>query len=204
MKKLKIFYVIVFTLVFSGITHAQVFWIGTTGSAVYSWFSSPNIDNIITSDGWGWNLGIFARYGKRPYFQVGGDWTWSMNTININDEEDDIYFKDDIKFNNFDFSVLVGYEIFQKPMFKLKVQSGPFLGSSFLFSGDYVYFSNSDFKNPQFGIASALGFQFTNLVIDFEYSYHFTNLFKPIEIDDKTYQLGSKLQLIRLKIGLMF
>jgi len=169
---------------------------------VYSWFTSPKIDNDLSSDGWGWNFGFFLRYGKRPYIQTGFDWSWSQNTIYMKDV--DFSFQETIRFNNFDFSIKVGYEIFQSPMFKVKVSTGPFIGTSMMFSGEYLYFSKDDFKNPQLGIVSGVGFQFTNLVVDFEYSHHFLDLFMPVEIDGQTYKLGSRLQMLMLKVGIMF
>ncbi len=187
----------------SGHARAQVFYIGVNGSAVYSWFDSPKFDNLVTSEGWGWDLGFFLRYGKRPYFQAGFDWVRSANDFTIGDPEEPLA-AEKIKFHNFDFSLKVGYEILQTPMFKLKVHTGPFIGKSLMFSGETIEFLKDDFKNPQFGFIAGAGFQFTNLVVDFEYSYHFTDLFKPVAIDGETYELGSHLQLIALKVGFMF
>ena len=190
---------------YSNSAKAQLFWLGATGGATYSWFTSPKVDNVLTSDGWGWDFGIFVRYGKRPFIQMGADWTWSMNEITFtNGQSGDIAFQDTVKFNNFDFSAKIGYELFQSPMFKIKAQAGPFIGKSLLFSTEGISFSNKDFVNPQFGIVSGLGFQFTNLVVDFEYKYNFTNLFKPVDIDGVPVKLGSKLQMITLKVGIMF
>ncbi len=182
---------------------AQIFYIGVNGGAVYSWFDSPKLDNIVTSEGWGWDLGFFLRYGKRPYFQAGFDWVRSANDFVIGDKDAPV-FQEDIKFHNFDFSFKVGYEILQTPMFKLKVHTGPFIGKSLMFSGENIEFLKDDFKNPQLGIISGVGFQFTNFVADFEYSYHFTQLFNPVTIDGETFDLGSKLQLVTLKVGFMF
>jgi len=184
-------------------SHSQIFFIGVNGGAVYTWFNSPKVDNVITSEGWGWDLGFFLRYGKRPYFQVGLDWTRCKNRIDLN-EGDEPETMENVPFNNFDFSVKVGYEFLQKPMFKLKAHAGPFIGRSFLLSTDDYIVDNSDFRRPQWGVIAGVGFQFTNLVVDLEYSYHFSELFKPFEEDGQQYALGSNLQLITLKFGLMF
>jgi hypothetical protein len=204
MRSLKKHIIILIIMLFAGSANAQLFWIGATGGATYSWFSSPKVDNVITSDGWGWDFGIFARYGKRPFLQVGANWTWSLNTIYVDDDEDNIHFQNDIKFNNFNFSTKVGYELFQSPMFKVKAQAGPFIGKSMLFSSENIYFTNDDFVGPQFGIDAGAGFQLMNLVVDFEYRYHFTNLFHPINADGVPVDMGSKLQMITLKVGIMF
>ncbi len=191
------------TLAVASNTQAQVFYIGVDGGAVYSWFDSPKFDNLVTSEGWGWDLGFFLRYGKRPYYQAGFDWVRSANDFIIGDPGEP-WFEEQIKFHNFDFSIKVGYEIVQTPMLKLKVHAGPFIGKSLMFSGEDIEFNNADFKNPQLGIIGGIGFQFTNFVADFEYSYHFTELFKPVVIDDESFDLGSNLQLITLKVGFMF
>ena len=104
----------------------------------------------------------------------------------------------------FDFSFKVGYEIVQLPMFKLKAQAGPFIGRSFLFSTDDFIVERDEFRWPQYGVIAGIGFQFTNLVVDFEYTYHINDLFKPFEVDGQTYKLHSNLQLLTLKVGFMF
>ncbi|MCD6597215.1 MAG: hypothetical protein J7L04_05980 [Bacteroidales bacterium] len=192
------------SLLFTGNAGAQVFYIGVNGGAVYSWFDSPELDDIVSSDGWGWDLGFFLRYGKRPYFQVGFDWVRSNNNFLIKVGET-VLADENINLHNFDFSLKIGYNILQTPMFKIKVHTGPFIGRSLLFSGEDILFDNSDFKNPQWGIIAGTGFQFTNLIVDFEYSYHFTELFQPIPIDGfEHFEFGSKLQLVSVKIGFMF
>lgn len=201
-KYLIISFVALVSLLYSNRAQSQLFFIGLEGGATYSWFNSPGLDNIFTSDGWGWNMGFFARYGKKTYLQFGFDWTRSKNdfTIHIFDEK----FSEKIEFHNFDFSIKYGYNFFYRPMFKLKVHAGPFIGRSFLFSGNEFEFSSDDFKNPQWGIISGLGFQFMNFVADIEYSYHFTDLFKPVVVQDQEFKFGSNLQLITIKVGFMF
>jgi hypothetical protein len=201
-KYLVISFVGIASLLYSNRAHSQLFFLGIEGGATYSWFNSPKFENIITSDGWGWNLGFFARYGKKTYLQLGFDWTRSKNDFRIDFEG--FHFDEQIKFHNFDFSIKYGYNFFYRPMFKLKVQAGPFIGRSFLFSGDELEFTNDDFKNPQWGIIGGLGFQFMNFVADIEYSYHFTDLFEPIVVGDQEIKFGSNLQMIIIKIGFMF
>jgi hypothetical protein len=198
-----IFSVFLISLVFSANARAQVFYIGVNGGAVNSWFDSPEFGNMVTSQGWGWDFGFFLRYGKRPYLQVGFDWVRSANDFKIAVEET-VLLEEYIKFHNFDFSLKIGYNLLQKPMFKIKVHAGPFIGKSMMFSGENIWFYNSDFKNPQMGIIAGTGIQFTNFILDFEYSYHFTELFEPVVIDGISFNLGSKLQLITLKAGFMF
>jgi hypothetical protein len=184
-------------------TKAQVFYIGVNGGAVYTWFNSPGIDNIITANGWGHDLGFFLRYGKRPYFQVGLDWIRTKNQVTLEtgiQEER----REDIPFHIFDFSFKVGYEFVQLPMFKLKAHAGPFIGRSFLLSKDDFYVETSDFNNPQYGVIAGIGFQFTNFVLDLEYTYHIDDLWEPLDVYGTEFRFKSNLQLLSLKVGFMF
>jgi hypothetical protein len=181
---------------------SQIFYVGFNLGPTYTWFNSPGLENILTSDGWGYNAGFFLRYGKRPYFQAGFDWMRTKNEVvlfGIGEERGT-----DIPFHIFDFSVKVGYEMLQLPMFKLKAHAGPFIGRSFLLSNDDFQFERTDFNNPQYGMIAGLGFQFTNLIVDLEYTIHANDLWQPIEFFGEEIHLRSNLQLITLKVGLMF
>jgi len=207
MKKIKHITItfVLFTLLmgFGKQSQGQVFFIGFNAGAVYTWFNSPGIDNLVTSNGGGYNLGFFLRYGKRPYFQLGFDWTRTKNEIDLNaGDKPDI--REKVPFHIFDLSFKVGYEIIQLPMFKLKAQAGPFIGRSFLLSTDDFIVEKDEFRKLQYGVIAGIGFQFTNLVVDFEYTYHISDLFKPFEFGGQTYKLHSNLQLLTLKVGFMF
>jgi hypothetical protein len=209
LKKITVLAALLFLSVFSSVnSKAQGFYLGFESNAVYSWFNSPDIEDLVASDGWGWNLGFFMRYGKRPFIQLGLNWTRSVNDFSVvyyNEEilDEDIY-TEDIKLNNFDFSVKAGYELLHTPMFRIDVHGGPFIGRSLMFSGESILFDNDSFKRPQLGINGGLGFQFTNFIFGLDYNYHFTELFNPIDINGQSYNLGAKLQMIQLKLGLMF
>ena len=48
----------------------HLFWIGVNGGTQLSWFTTPGIDKAVVSQGWGYNLGFFLRYGKKPFYQI--------------------------------------------------------------------------------------------------------------------------------------
>jgi hypothetical protein len=194
----------VFLLAIQPEVKSQVFYIGFNGGAAYSWFNSPGVNNYVTSSGYGWDLGFFVRYGKRPFYQLGFDWTRSNNDFVFEIKEADFKIEDKVPFHNFDFSVKVGYEIIQKPYFKWSVLGGPFLGRSFLFNSNEFEFSNTDFIKPQYGIIGGTGIQVTNFILSLEYSYHISGLFKPVEADGQTVDFGSKLQIVSVKVGMQF
>jgi hypothetical protein len=194
--------VILLSAGFAKQSQSQVFFIGFNAGPTYTWFNSPGVDNLVTADGWGHNIGFFMRYGKRPYYQIGFDWMRTKNEVVLHGGEEER--SNDIPFHIFDFSIKVGYEIIQLPMFKLKAHAGPFIGRAFLLSNDDFDFKRSDFNNPQYGMIAGLGFQFTNLVVDLEYTYHINDLWKPIDFYGEQIKLESNLQLVTLKVGLMF
>jgi hypothetical protein len=183
---------------------AQFFYVGLNGGANYSWFKAPKFSNVISSDGYGWNMGFFLRYGKRPYIQAGFDWTRANNDFVFEVKEADFKIEDKVPFHNFDFSIKVGYEIIQTPYFKWSLLGGPFIGRSLLFNSNEFEFSNTDFKNPQYGLIGGTAFQITNFILSLEYSNHLSGLFKPVEVDGYTIDFGSKLQIISLKLGMQF
>ncbi len=193
-------------LAFANQAKAQYLFIGLNGSSAFSWFNSPKVENMILSKGWGWNMGFFLRYGKKPFIQGGLDWTRSMNNFTIKEiEEDGSDFEDQIKFHEFDFSLKIGYNILDLPMFKVQVNAGPFIGRSLYFSNENIIFDKSDFKNPQWGVTAGAGIQFTNFIAGIDYTYHFSDLFSPIDIGGgETIKLGAKLQLFMIKAGFMF
>jgi len=196
---------ILVSLAFANQASAQYFYIGLDGSAVTSWFNSPKTDNLVASNGWGWNMGFFVRYGKRPYIKGEFDWTRSMNDFTIKFADDGKDLTEQIKFHEFDFAIKVGYNIVDLPMFKVDVNIGPFIGRSLFFSTDDIYFSKDDFRNPQIGFSTGAGIQFTNFIAGFDYTYHFTDMFAPVDIGEgNTLILGAHLQLFMVKIGFMF
>ncbi len=193
------------SLVSANNSNAQFLYLGLNGGGVASWFKSPKIENVVFSSGWGWNMGFFIRYGKKPFLQFGFDWTRSINDFTIKEaEEDGSDFNEDIKFHEFDFSMKLGYNILDLPMFKVQVNAGPFIGRSLFFSTDNIIFEKSDFKNPQFGVIAGAGIQFTNFIAGFDYTYHFSDFFSPVDVGGETLKLGAHIQFFMIKVGFMF
>ena len=208
-KRKRLLIITLFLLVsvaFTNQAKAQYFYLGMNGSSVATWFNSPKLDNLVVSNGWGWNMGFFVRYGKRPYIKAGFDWTRSINDFTIKYAGDDGgNFNDKIKFHEFDFSLKVGYNLLDLPMFKIDVSAGPFIGRSLFFSTDNIYFQKDDFKNPQAGFIVGAGIQFTNFIAGIDYTYHITDMFTPVDIGEgESVKLGAHLQLFMIKIGFMF
>jgi len=182
--------------------NAQLFWIGGNGGVNYSWFNSPGADNIVVSEGFGYNLGFFLRYGKKPFYQI--DFRWIRANNHIVDKQFPGYtIEGDVPFHQFEIPIRVGYPIIYTPMFKWHVNSGPFISTTFLFSSNIFEIEREDMKNPQFGLLGGTGIQFMNFIVDLDYSYHLTELFKGDE-EDLGLDFKSHLQVVSLKVGFQF
>lgn len=179
----------------------QVFYIGFDAAPVYSWYASSDAGIDISSKGWGNNIGFFLRYGKRPYYQVGFDWTRANNDFDVEVPSEGFIIEDKVPFHNFDFSIKVGYEIIQTPLFKWSVFGGPFIGRSLLFESNDFEFDKTDFINPQYGVIAGTGIQITNMIISFDYNIHLSGLFQPIDLDGYIIDFGGNLHIVSLKIG---
>ena len=190
---------------------AQLFWIGVNGGANMSWFNTPGIDNALVSVGGGWNLGFFMRYGKKPFYQIDFRWIRANNflsyTVDYNLEELDtsfsVTYEGDVPFHQFEIPIRVGYPIIYTPIFKWHVNGGPFISTTFMFSSNIFEIERNDMRNPQIGFMAGTGIQFMNFIIDIDYSYHLTELFKGDE-EDLGVDFKAHLQLVSLKVGFQF
>ena len=183
-------------------TSAQLFWIGVNGGVQSNWFTSPGIDNAVLGDGAGWNLGFFLKYGKRPFYQV--DFRWMRaNTLITYEYLPGEIIEGEVPFHQFVIPVRAGYPIVYRPMFKWHVNGGASIGTTFLFSDNNFEFERNDMTNPQVAVITGTGIQFMNFIIDVDYSYHLTDLFKGDE-EDLGVDFGAHLQVFSVKVGMVF
>ena len=181
---------------------AQMFWLGVNGGTNISWFTTPGIDNALVSAGGGWNLGFFMRYGKKPFYQIDFRWIRANNTLTY-EPIPGLVFKDDVPFHQFEIPVRVGYPIYYSPLFKWHVNAGAFVSTTFLFSTNVFEIERNDMRNPQAGVIAGTGIQFMNFIVDVDYSYHITKLFKG-DKEDLGVDFKAHLQLVSIKVGFQF
>ena len=176
---------------------AQTMYIGFNSGMVNSRIESPEVNNTFTSEGWGYNLGVFMRYGKRPFYQLGADWLRSNNQTTFTHKGNVV--SGDVPLHSFDLSLKMGYEIIQRPVFKWRASAGPFIGKTNLRSSSVFDFNQNDFRGPQYGFIAGTGLQFTHLTFGIEYSYHMSQLFS----DSHTIiNPEARLETLAFKIGL--
>ena len=78
------------------------------------------------------------------------------------------------------------------------LSAGPFYSVQNVFE-----IERNDMQNPQFGFIGGTGIQYMNFILDLDYQYHLSELFKGDE-EDIGVDFGSHLQHISLKVGFQF
>jgi len=180
----------------------QLFWLGVNGGTQVEWFTTPKIDNAVLSAGIGYNLGFFFKYGKKPFYQAEFRWMRASNLVSYEYLPGE-FIEGEVPFHKFEIPIKVGYPIVYKPMFKWHVNGGASIGTTFMFSANNFEFERNDMKNPQVAVIGGTGIQFMNFILDVDYSYHLTQLFKGDE-EDLGVDWGEHLQVIALKVGWLF
>jgi hypothetical protein len=202
-KKIPVIVIIGLAMIFiTKSSSAQLFWIGVNGGTQIEWFTTPKIDNAVLSAGAGWNLGFFLKYGKKPFYQAEFRWMRASNLVSY-EYEPGKFIEGEVPFHKFEIPVKVGYPFIYHPKFKWHVNGGASIGTTFLFSSNEFEFERNDMKNPQVAVITGTGIQFMNFILDLDYSYHLTQLFKGDE-EDLGVDWGEHLQVISLKVGLVF
>jgi len=184
-------------LIFSKNGMSQAVYAGFTTGFTNVQINLPGTDNS-TSTKPGFNFGFYLRFGKRPFYQGGIDFIRSRNNIKTGAGN-----LENTPLHQFDFSLKVGYEILQKPLFKWNILGGPFIGKALMMSTANLDFKNSDFVNPQFGLIAGTGIQITNFIINVEYAYHISRFFNPSETKPFL-SPESHIERLSLKFGVQF
>jgi hypothetical protein len=118
MKSLKFSLLVFAALVISSTVKAQSFTLGVRGGATYS--NLYGIKSIKDNKGKvGYTAGIFARIGDRLYLEPGVNITATGAKFNFNGHEYDI------KLNQLQVPILVGYKFIDKDAFNFHAAVGP-------------------------------------------------------------------------------
>ncbi len=177
---------------------AQYLSIGAQVGPNVSGFNSPNLDNIVTGRGVGYQLGFFVRFGYRLYYEL--DFNWIRAETDIRVDLGSIIVEDKVPLHNFDLTAKVGYQLVRKEKFRWRVNSGPFLAWPALFSTNVFQFEGSDLRRPQWGMQFGTGIDYKRFNFDIDYNLHISLLFKGAE-EDLGSAYGSRLHVILFKFG---
>ena len=183
-------------------SRGQFFWLGFQVGEGVSWFSNPGKNSVQLSEGAGTSLGLFVRYGTRPYYQLTFEWLISINQMKFEVQPGSVM-HDNVPFHNFRMPITAGYEIIHKPRFKWRVGGGIFVGKTTILSSNAFNFTQEDINNPQFGVIGETGIQFLNFLLMVDYNYSLTRFFEP-GINTYGIDVNSRLQIFTLKVGMQF
>ncbi len=193
---------IVALLLLAASAPAQYLSLGIQGGANLSYFNSPKIDNQVTGKGVGYQLGIYARFGYKFYYQMDFNWIRASNRVVV--DLDTLGYpdtvEDDVPFHNFDLTAKIGYHLVRNQNFRWRTHAGPFLGWPVFFSTNLLEFESRDFVRPQWGFQFGTGIDFWKLNFDIDYNLHVSELFTGDE-RDLGIDFGSRLHVLLFKFG---
>ena len=180
----------------------QFFWLGFQAGEGVSWFSNPGQGNTHLSAGAGTSLGVFMRYGTRPYYQMAFEWLYSTNQMKF-EIKPGMTAHDNVPFHSFKVPITAGYEIIHKPRFKWRAGGGMFIGSNTILTSNSFHLNNTDIQNPQYGLIGETGIQYLNFLVMMDYNYSLSNFFAD-EANTSWANVHSHVQIFALKVGMQF
>jgi len=146
---------------------------------------STDIDNITEDIKHNFQVGAFARIGKRLYVQPELYYATSGGTLSLSGSNEEEH----IKFNNLCIPVMLGFRIINGEKINLRIMAGPtanFIVSK-QFSGDEVIetLEDSDFKSIAWGMDVGAGVDLWFLAIDVRYEWGLNDIYNP-PVNDET------------------
>ena len=178
---------------------AQYLSIGAQAGPNVSGFNSPNLNNIVTGRGVGYQLGFFVRFGYRLYYELNFNWIRAETNVKVAIDTL-IELEDRVPLHNFDLTAKVGYQIVRKEHFRWRANSGPFLAWPAFLSSNVFQFESNDLRRPQWGMQFGTGIDIKRFNFDIDYNLHISLLFKGAE-GNLGSAYGSRLHVILFKFG---
>lgn len=146
---------------------------------------STDFEDVKESVKHNFQVGAFARFGKKLYLQPEIFYATSGGTIKL--EASDV--KEEIKLKNLCIPVLVGFKLINAKIFNLRLMAGPSI--NFILDKDVdadALFQDplqeSDFKNTAWGMDVGAGMDIFFLSLDVRYEFGLTNIYQPASGDD--------------------
>jgi hypothetical protein len=139
---------------------------------------STDFDTIKESAKSNFQIGVFARFGKKLYLQPEIFYCTSGGTFKI----EGTTLKQDIKMKNISVPVLVGFKLINAKVINLRVMGGPvanFIIDKSLEASDLVQYplQDSDLKNTAWGFDLGAGVDVFFLSLDVRYEFGLNNIY---------------------------
>jgi hypothetical protein len=159
---------------------------------------STDLDSISESIKSNFQIGAFARFGKKLYLQPEIYYATSGGTLKIEGTE----LKETIKMKNLAIPVLVGYKLINAKVVNLRIFAGPvanFILDKTVEASDLVQdpLQDSDFKNVAWGMDVGAGVDVFFLSLDIRYEFGLNNIYNPPDGEDSQ-SIKSKLFIVSL------
>jgi hypothetical protein len=141
---------------------------------------STNINDIKEDIKSNFQIGAFARLGKRLYLQPEFYYASSGGTLT-----DTNNVQEKITFNNLCIPALLGFKLINGEKINLRIMAGPtanFIVSK-KFNGDLLQIDDSDFKNIAWGLDVGAGVDLWFLVLDVRYEWGLNDIYNPSSND---------------------
>jgi hypothetical protein len=140
---------------------------------------STDFDSISESIKHNFQIGAFARFGKKLYVQPEIFYATSGGTLKL---EGTTVKKEEVKFNNLCIPVLVGFKIINAKVISLRVMAGPvanFILGTKVEASDVITdpLQDSDFKKAAWGMDLGAGVDVFFLTLDVRYEFGLNNIY---------------------------
>jgi hypothetical protein len=159
---------------------------------------SANMDTIKTGFKSGFQIGAFARIGKKLYLQPEIYYTTQGGVFSSNK----LNWKQNIKIGSLDVPVLVGYKLFNTDLVNVRIMAGPeasFVVNKSIENGgtDPAPLTSGDFSSVNWSIQAGAGVDVWKLTLDVRYQVGLNNLVKEVQ----AYKFDSKNNVWVISLG---
>jgi hypothetical protein len=139
---------------------------------------STDLDTIAASAKSNFQIGVFARFGKKLYLQPELFYATSGGKLEI----EGTTLKQDIRFKNLSIPVLVGFKLINAKVINLRIMAGPvanFVLGTKIEASDLVQdpLQESDFKKAAWGMDVGAGVDVFFLTLDIRYEFGLNNVY---------------------------
>jgi hypothetical protein len=139
---------------------------------------STDLDSISESLKHNFQIGAFARFGKKLYLQPEIFYATSGGTL----KREGTTLKEEVKINNLSIPVLVGFKIINAKVINLRVMAGPvanFILGTKVTADELVTdpLQDSDFKKASWGMDLGAGVDVFFLTLDVRYEWGLNNIY---------------------------
>jgi hypothetical protein len=140
---------------------------------------STDFDSIKESAKSNFQIGAFARFGKKLYLQPEIYYATSGGTLKLEGTE----LKETVKMKNLSIPVLVGYKLINAKVINLRILAGPvanFMIDKTVEASELVQdpLQDSDFKNVAWGMDVGAGVDVFFLSLDIRYEFGLNNIYE--------------------------